>query len=51
MHYFADENVELSIVLFADFGDFEGAQLIAVDNRALLRRGVTGREFNNDARG
>ena len=45
LHYFAHEDVELAVFLFAYFGDFEGPHLIPVNNCALLGRGVAGREF------
>ena len=51
LHYFAHENVKLSVFLFAHFGDFVGAHLIAAYFRALLRRGIPGWEFNDDTRG
>src|SRR2546430_9827774 len=48
LHDFADEDVELSVFLFAYFGDLIGPHLVAVHHRPLRRRRITTRKFHND---
>ena len=50
LHNFTDENVELAVALFANFGDFVRARFITGDSGAARRWSVSGGKINNDAK-
>src|ERR1051326_8108121 len=50
LHDLARENVELTVLVLADLGDFVGALFVASHDRALRGRGVSGGKFDDDAR-
>jgi hypothetical protein len=49
LHDLADEDVQLAVALFADFGDFIGARFVARDGRAASGWRVTRGEIDDDA--
>ena len=50
LHDLTHKNVQLSIVVFAHFGDFVRPHFIPAYHRALGWRSVPARKFHNDAR-
>jgi hypothetical protein len=49
LHDLADEDVELAVALFADFGDFVGTRFIARHRGTASGRGIAGREIDDDS--
>jgi hypothetical protein len=49
LHYFPRKDIQLSVFLFANLGNLEGARVIAANNRSLRGRCVSRRKFHNYA--